>query len=282
MIMTAANRMMRPEEIKLESVSLRQMVIYQRESSKITWRPAPGRHLQYIYTHAGDIIALIALASPVMNMKRRDIFLGLPSHDMRQKGQALRHYLDLSVCVGIQPLAWHWNLGKLAAMTAPTIGDDYYKKYGQILKGITTTAVWGRSSQYNKIYRYIGDSSGLGSEHVTNQDLEMMRAALKRTGWRTNWKHSRMAVISDYKRLILGSVETKRALRHGHKRGIYFHAVAPDATWRDALTIWYNRWGLARYERTVNLTPPYTDGISGGRDATEQRERVGTQRQLFY
>jgi hypothetical protein len=274
--------MMKEEDILLQSVSLREMVVYQREASKVTWRPSPGRHLQYVLTHQGDIIGLIALASPVMNMKRRDIFLGLSSHDMRAKGLELRHYLDLSVCVGIQPLAWHWNLGKLCAMTAPTAGADYEKKYGQSLKGIITTAVWGRSSQYNRVYEPIGFSSGLGSEHVTEEKLKMMREALKKTGWTSNWKHSRMAVISGYRTRILGQIsDAKRSLTHGHRRGIYFHP-AVDYDWRQAVKIWYSRWGLPRYERTYNLTPPYTDGISGGRDSTEERERQGTQRPLFF
>jgi hypothetical protein len=282
MTLSAQNRMMLPKEIIVQAVSIREMVIYQREASKVTWRPSPGRHLQYVIVHNEEIIGLIALASPVMNMRARDMFLGLPSHDMRRKGLELRHYMDLSVCVGIQPCAWHWNLGKLSAMIAPTFSDDYEKKYGQKLKGIITTSVWGRSSQYNRIYKQIGFSSGMGSEHIPENELVRMRNELKKIGWKTNWKHSRMAVIQDYRKLIRGAIsEGNRAVKHGHKRGIYFHKTV-DYDWRKAIFIWYDRWGLPRYNRTVNLTPPYTDGISGGRESTEERERQGTQRQLFY
>lgn len=282
MSLTAPLRMMKSEDILLEEVGLSAMVTYQLEASKVTWRPSPGRHLSYVLTHHNDIIGLIALASPVMNMKQRDLFLGLPSHDMRAKGLALRHYCDLSVCVGIQPLAWHWNLGKLCAMVATTVAPDYLKKYGQELKGIITTSVWGRSSQYNRLYKSIGYSSGLGSEHVTQEELDRMRKALKAAGWKSNWKHSRMAIISGYKTLIQGRIsESKRALKHGHRRGIYYHP-AVDYDWRQAVRLWYGRWGLPRYERTYNLTPPYTDGVTGGRNSTEERERCGTQRQLFF
>lgn len=284
MSLTAANRRMMPEEISMQPTSIRSMVVYQREAQKNTWRPSPGRHLSYILLHKSDIIGLIHLASPVMNMRARDLFLGLPSHDMRAKGRELRHYMDLSVCVGIQPLAWHWNLGKLAALCAATstVRQDYFDRYKQVLKGIITTSIWGRSSQYNRIYKHIGFSSGMGSEHVTNDELKAMRTALKAAGWSSNWKHSRMATIQGYRSLIEGRPhETRRAVSHGHKRGIYFHPIV-DCSALECITQWFTRWGLPRYERTRELTPPYSDGVSGGRDATEERERHGTQRPLFF
>lgn len=281
MILTAAKRFMELSDIRIEDIPLREMVHMQRAASKITWRPSPGRHISCAATHKGDIIALIHLASPVMNMKRRDIFLGLPS-DMRQKGLALRQYLDLSVCVGIQPLAWYWNLGKLAAMAAPSLHDKYKEAYGNNLKGIITTSVWGRSSQYNRVYRHIGFSSGFGHEHVSDEELRKMKEALKQAGTpKSNWKHSRMAVISDYRRYILGQPhEQARAMKHGHKRGIYFHAVV-EYTWPEAVRRWYERWGLPRWERTKDQTAPYADGLSGGKEATEERTQQPIGR-LFY
>jgi len=282
MTLIAKLRYMEPNEITLERITQREMVVFQRESSKITWRPSPGRHLFYVLTHSQDIIALIAMSSPVMNMKRRDIFLGLPCHDMRRKGLELRHYLDLSVCVGIQPLAWHWNIGKLAAMVAPTLGLQYKEKYGSDLKGVVTTSVWGRSSQYNRVYHHIGFSSGMGSEHVSNNEIKVMREALKRANIKVTWKHSRMGTISAYRTKILGRIsESRRSLTHGHKRAIYYHPSV-NYPWQEAVKMWYVRWGYPRYERTKSETPPYQDGVSGGRESTEERERQNTQRKLFY
>lgn len=269
------------KDILLEPCPMREMVHMQRAASKITWRPSPGRHLSFIVTHNSEVIALINLGSPVMNMKQRDIRLGLSSHDMRQKGLDLRHYMDLSVCVGIQPLAWHWNLGKLAAMIAPSLGEFYLAKYRTELKGIITTSVWGRSSQYNRIYEYLGISSGHGSEHVSEDEFRMMRAALKKIGWSTKWKHTRMAVIQDYRKLILGRPhDVKRSTTHGHRRGIYYHAATPYG-WQEVVSRWYVRWGLPRWERTKSETAPYSDGLTGARAATEERTQAPIGR-LFY
>lgn len=277
-MLTADKTFLSPNDISFTEVSLREMVAFQRAASKITWRPSPGRHLSYILTHDMRIIGLVHLASPVMTMTKRDRHLRLPE-DPKLRGAALKNYMDLSVCVGIQPLAWYWNLGKLCAMCSTTLCPAYKEKYGEQLFGICTTSVWGRSSQYNKVFANIGYTKGFGHEHVSDEQMKMMRERLDRAGWKgSNWKHSRMAVVQAYARFL--GRDPNKSVHHGHRRGIYY---APTVFY-DAPTMileWYKRWGLPRWERTRDQTPPYTDGLSGGRAATETRTQGQTPR-LFY
>jgi len=111
-----------PSNIWVEQVSVNVMQYMQPKCSKAVWRPAPGRKLAFLLRHENKVIGLIFLASPIINLSVRDEFLGL-SKNPSIRGKQLREYYDMSVCVGIQPLAWYWNIGKLCALIAPTLGD---------------------------------------------------------------------------------------------------------------------------------------------------------------
>lgn len=93
-----------PSKILVQRVSLSTMRMLQGETSKAIWRPSPGRNMSFVIMHHEITIGLLHLTSPVINLGERDKFLGLSS-DPIEKGNQLRHYMDMSVCVGYQPLA---------------------------------------------------------------------------------------------------------------------------------------------------------------------------------
>ena len=88
--------------------------------------------------------------------------------------------MDVSVCVGAQPIAWHWNLGKLMALLAPTLGDYVETRYpNDKFRGVTTTSLWGLSVQYNRIYKFLGYTKGHGHEHIDDETYRKMIAYLR-------------------------------------------------------------------------------------------------------
>jgi hypothetical protein len=88
--------------------------------------------------------------------------------------------MDMSVCVATQPLGWYWNLGKLMALIAPTLGDKVEARYPEdVFKGVTTTSLYGRGSQYNRIYKYLGLTKGYGHEHIADEEYYAGVEALK-------------------------------------------------------------------------------------------------------
>jgi hypothetical protein len=159
--------------------------------SKAVWRPAPGRKLGFLVVQDEALLGLIFLASPVIRLEARDAYL-FPEKFRNEQvavsgkyvkngkfsyGLATRDYMDMSVCVATQPVAWHWNLGKLMALLAPTFGDFVNSRYhekGDVFKGVTTTSLWGRSTQYNRIYKYLGLTKGHGHEHIKDPEFKMM------------------------------------------------------------------------------------------------------------
>jgi chemotaxis receptor (MCP) glutamine deamidase CheD len=229
-----------PALITLERIPQAQLVAMQARASKAVWRPAPGRKNSYAVKHAGRIVGLMFLASPVIN-------------------------LGMSACVGLQPIAWHWNIGKLVAILATSneIAADHEARYGDHLDWITTTSLYGRGAQYNRIYKFLGYSKGYGHAHVSEAEYQRMLAYMRDEGIEIPssafgaGSNPRMRRIAAYQR----ATGQKVALKHGDKRGVYIHAAAQGSV-RELAAAWHARWGAPRYERTKDQQPPYTDGMA--------------------
>jgi len=255
----------RPDDIRVLTVGSNILAHYQHQMSKAVWRPAPGRKLGFLVTQDDTLLGLIFLASPVVRLSVRDAFLGITENF----GIALRHYMDMSVCVSTQPLGWHWNLGKLMALIAPTLGDYITARYPlDEFRGVTTTSLWGRGTQYNRIYKYLGMTKGFGHEHVSDTEYKMMVEYLRsRTifGGKlpscsfSAGSNPRMRRIAEYRKVTCDSSVT---LEHGVLRGVYYHAAVPPDLRRRVIREWYERWGRPRYERTKDRQPPYQNGIA--------------------
>ena len=261
---TSNPRAITPEAIEVRQVNVTRAKDLQPKMSKAVWRPAPGRKLAFEISHQDHFLGLAFLASPVINMGARDQHLGL-SKDPSEKGRQLRHYADLSVCVPTQPFGWYWNGGKLIALIATTLGDYWQERYCDELKGIVTTSLWGKGSQYNRVYKFLGYTKGYGHLHITDERYVEMLVWMRnnnvevpssRFGAGSN---PRMRRIQAYLR---ASGDKTITLKHGQQRGIYYHDAVGPETRVDVIRHWQTRWGTPRFERKQAETPPYTDGLT--------------------
>jgi len=251
------------DEITLEEVKYTAIVPLQKMTSKATWRPAPGRKMAYLLKHKQRIIGYLFFASPVINLAVRDNYLDIKNKEI-PKGILLRNYMDLSGCVGIQPISWYWNIGKLLAMvaTCKEISDRYKEKYGDELKGITTTSVFGKSIQYNRVYKHLGYTMGYGHEHISEDEYQYMLKYMANNNIPIpsckfgEGSNPRMRRIAAYKK----AVGEKVNFIHGHKRGFYYHDCE-NKPLNEIIIEWYNRWGKQRYENKKNELPPYNSGL---------------------
>jgi hypothetical protein len=248
-----------PAAIHLVPVKDGEMIRLQKDMSKATWRVCPGRRLPFRVMHGDKLIGLLNLSSPGMNLGPRDRFLKL-DNDYTIRGKQLRNYMDLSVCVGVQPLAWFWNLGKLMALvaTCKEIADLFQAKYGDRLIGIQTFSLFGRSCQYNRVYRFLGFTKGNGNEHIPEEKYKEIRAWLKERRLLPE-RRGRMWAVKEWNKHQ--ARENKVPLTHGKIRGIYYL----ECTGRPLAQIaesWYGRWGLPRYLAHKNENPPYLTGLA--------------------
>lgn len=253
-----------PDLIHVQQVPTNVIQDLQSRMSKAVWRPAPGRKLGFVVKHDSDILGIAFLASPVINMGPRDKALGFDA-DSKLKGKELRHYADLSVCVASQPFGWHWNGGKLVALLATTLGDFWEERYGDELKGIMTTSLWGRGSQYNRIYKFLGYTKGFGHEHISDESYHGMLDWLRSNGFEVpsssfgSGSNPRMRRIAAYRK---ASGDKSVTLMHGQKRGIYYRPAVPSSTRADVVNFWLSRWGQPRFDRVGDEMPPYSDGLT--------------------
>lgn len=254
-----------PENIFVEQVKSSEIQQLQPLMSKAIWRPAPGRKLGFLVKHNDNLLGLIFLASPVINMSDRDNALCL-SKNASERGKELRNYADLSVCVSAQPFGWHWNGGKLMALIATTLGDYWQERYSDELKGIVTTSLYGKSVQYNRVYKLLGYTKGFGHEHISDEEYHNMLEWMKKNnidipsssfGAGSN---PRMRRIAAYRK---ASGDKNIILKHGKKRGIYYHEGINSTKREEIIKFWYTRWGYPRYQKTKNLEPPYKNGLEG-------------------
>lgn len=253
-----------PNDVQVEQVPASTIVELQKQMSKAVWRPAPGRKLGFTVNYQDSILGLIFLASPVINMGARDEFLNFPKSPS-DKGKELRHWADLSVCVASQPFGWYWNGGKLVALLATTLGDFWEERYGDHLKGIITTSLWGRSSQYNRVYKFLGYTKGYGHVHIDDERYSQMLCWMKENNIEIPsckfgaGSNPRMRRIQAY---IKASGDKTLTLKHGEKRGIYYHESVRPEDRNKVVNEWLLRWGQPRYNKKQFETAPYQDGLS--------------------
>jgi hypothetical protein len=151
-------------------------------------------------------------------------------------------------------------------MIAPTLGDFWAAAYGDELRGVFTTSLWGRGTQYNRIYRFLGYTKGFGHEHISDdeyrvmvQRLRLANVTLSSTRFGKDSSNSRMARIMQYRRL---TGDKQVTVFHGRQRGVYFRAAEPPSTRSAVIKAWYTRWGRPRFERMKDADPPYFDGLT--------------------
>lgn len=252
------------DKIYVQQVNAGVIQKLQPKISKAIWRPAPGRKLGFLIKHDEDLLGVAFLASPVISMSERDNYLKL-SKNGSERGKQLRNYADLSVCVATQPFGWYWNGGKLIALLATTLEDYWKERYQDDLKGIVTTSLWGKGSQYNRIYKFLGYTKGFGHQHITDEKYKEMLFWLKNNNFDIpsckfgEGSNPRMRRIQAY---IKNSGDKSINLVHGNKRGIYFKESVLAKNRKEIVKFWYERWGLSRFERVKDMQPPYKDGLS--------------------
>ena len=260
-----------PAKIKVIQIDAGKMIEFQKHMSKAIWKPAPGRKLAFIVVHEELLLGLIFLASPVINMTGRDVALDMPANPS-ERGKELRKVADISVCVASQPFGWRWNGGKLMAMIATTLGDFWYERYGDELKHLVTTSLYGKGSQYNRVYKYVGMTKGHGHEHITEEKYQEMLQWMRdnnveipssKFGAGSNPKMRR---ISAYRR---ASGDKTVTLVHNKKRGIYVHEAVATEKRGEVIQKWFDRWGYTRFQNKKDEPAPYINGLSTTEDHFE-------------
>ena len=194
-----------------------------------------GRNMYHLVRDkvTGKYLGVICITGDFLDLAPRDNFIGW-TREQRNAGR-LKHTCIGSSIVPTQPLGHDYVGGKLLALLclSDEVQNEWKRRYGQILVGVTTTSLYGSYSQYNslKYWNKRGKSSGSIVFEPTRATLYKVRDWANKRDPERYWewyfalddrgnKYKR-----DHKFRMLNWVYSQLKIKDTktfHQRGIYF------------------------------------------------------------
>ena len=126
-------------------------------------------------------LGIISLSSDVYNLDQRDKYIGW---DFKDKASKLKHILNITTCVPLQPFGYNFNGGKLIAALAFSleIATHFREKYDDSLLAIITTSLYGKSIQYDRLpfLQFIGYTKGNSVMNIPSDVTKICADFLKK------------------------------------------------------------------------------------------------------
>lgn len=202
-----------------------------------------GRNLFYILTDevSGKYLGVICISSDFLDLTPRDNAIGW-SRDIKTQQHMINHTAIGSTIVPLQPLGFNYMGGKLLALMclSDTVQKDWKKQYGDVLAGVTTTSLYGKTkagglSQYDGLEHWnpMGFSSGSVAFEPSRATKRIVFDWIKENHTRKyfEWWEAKnqqgLPLKRDHKNRSLNFAYSKlqipkELIRTEHQRGIYF------------------------------------------------------------
>lgn len=202
-----------------------------------------GRNLFYVLTDevTGKYLGVICISSDFLDLTPRDNAIGW-SRDVKTKQNMINHTAIGSTIVPLQPLGFNYMGGKLMALMclSDTVQKDWKKQYGDVLAGVTTTSLYGKTkanglSQYDGLEHWnaMGFSSGSVAFEPTRSTKKLVFDWIKKNHTQKyfEWWEAKnpqgLPLKRDHKNRSLNFAYSKlqipkELIRTEHQRGIYF------------------------------------------------------------
>ena len=202
-----------------------------------------GRNLFYILTDeiTGKYLGVICISSDFLDLTPRDNAIGW-SRDVKTQQHMINHTAIGSTIVPLQPLGFNYMGGKLLALMclSDTVQKDWKRQYGDILVGVTTTSLYGKTkagglSQYDGLEHWnpMGFSSGSVAFEPSRATKKIVFDWIKENHTRKyfEWWEAKnqqgLPLKRDHKNRSLNFAYSKlqipkELIRTEHQRGIYF------------------------------------------------------------
>lgn len=165
-------------------------------------------------------LGIISLSSDLQNLQHRDDYIGW---NTRTRTEKLDYLMNISTCVPLQPFGFNFNGGKLLAslVFSKEVLTHFYNSYGHELLGITTTSLYGKSIQYDRLQclKYMGLTKGNSVKDIPSEVTKLCSEYLK-CEYNQNYPPRKKYIIlmSAFNKLGL----SKEDLLKSNEKGIYF------------------------------------------------------------
>lgn len=229
-------------------------------------------------------LGILEIGYDIYSCMPRDNFIGWSSKNKKElvkinennEKNRLSFIINITCCIGLQPMSYNLNIGKLLVMTvfSKEVLDYFYKIRGYYYAGVSTFGLYGKSIQYDRLkeLKYIGETKGTGTCDIPIHIYENIRDFVKKhhsNGYLkcSNMSSSKMRILQFGLNLL--DYNQKEILFHGKKRGIYFGYTSNDSKdflkgarnnfelgnivkpFNEIFNFWKNRWALRRYKNLI-------------------------------
>jgi hypothetical protein len=234
-------------------------------------------------------LGILELSNDILSCEPRDSFIGWD----KQLGKNIKYekisinnglkksrsafIINISCCIGLQPMAYNLNIGKLLVKTVfcKEVLDYFYNIRGYYYAGVTTFGLYGKSIQYDRLkeIKFIGKTKGNGTCDFPIDLYEKVSYFVKKY---YPEEYLRRSLMSSSKMRILQfglnqlDYNYKEVLNHGKFRGIYFGYTSINSkdflngnknifelsdnikSFKEVVNDWKERWAKQRLQHLIN------------------------------
>jgi hypothetical protein len=243
-----------------------------------------GRMMAYLLTDSSSncVMGVLGLTSDLPTTVPRDRYIGWKKYEKFHL-KRIDNLMNISTCVSLPPFN-QLLVGKLLAMLSfsDQVSNDFRKRYGQTLVGITTSSLYGESIQYDRLsgfLKYLGLSKGMGNVQFSQSLIEEVRKHFNGLSKRMNrlyWEPIGDSTLPKSKMIRLVArdlgLNPEKILKHKHQRGIYFGYTCQNSreflcgrieekelvpishrSFGEILEHWKQRWFVKRIDRISEI-----------------------------
>lgn len=209
-------------------------------------------------------LGIMSLNSDLQSLELRDKAI---NWDFKNRIENLDYLMNISTCVPLQPFGFNFNGGKLLASLAfsKEVLTYFYSSYNHELLGLTTTSLYGKSIQYDRLecLKYVGLTKGNSVKDIPSEVVKLCANYLKHE-YNQEYPSRKKYIIlqSAFNKLGL----SKEDLLRSNQKGIYFgftHKKSQDfllgkiktipnvresaKTAKEIFQWWLDRWATQRF-----------------------------------
>lgn len=230
-------------------------------------------------------LGIISLGSDFNNLGDRDKYIGW---DLQTKNKNLKYVLNIKTCVPLQPFGFNFIGGKLLAMLcfSKEVSEMFIERMKNRkinpleypILAITTTSLYGRGAQYNKLkcLKYIGKTKGESAVHIPDSTFQKCKELCKIKNIKLgNGSHARGKTTIIKK--LLPKINLPRSIVYqNYQRGIFMGYLYPNSnellvnpnvsdesimqqlnlgsleTIDEIFNKWLNKYAIKRFESVVS------------------------------
>ena len=218
--------------------------------------------------NSNKYLGIICLSSDYLNLESRDKVIGW-SNNEKINNKKINYLMNISTCVPLQPFGFNFNGGKLLSQLvfSQEIQNIFKIKYGHELLGITTTSLYGKSIQYDRLkeLKLVGYTKGNSVYKYPNNFVHKCQNYLKlKFNIEISNKNKLYIISRTLQKLDLPIDEFMK----DNQKGIYFGFIFPDSknylcnktdkikeyklkSISEIFDNWINRWAIQRYNNLI-------------------------------